>query len=162
VPTFACLEFGKLAFYLRATYGGRPLACPHCLLLGDRGGVRGALGVVPSELSLLSSDSRMVFGECGGLSRYRTDGETIGREDARGDTYEDISSTHGKLLLLFSPGNISASDVPSRKVGRISQVRPGQGDLARTSRLSNLLCNSATLPAFLEPPRDSPPQLLFQ
>jgi hypothetical protein len=97
----ASLKFSQLAFYLGAACGGRALACPRCLLPGDRRCLRGTLSVLPREFRVLSSGSRRIFSDGGGLSRYRPNREHTGCEKARGDTYEDISATHRKLLLRF-------------------------------------------------------------
>jgi hypothetical protein len=70
--------------------------------------LRRALGVLQSEYSLLSSGSGMFFGDGGALSLDITDGYNTNREKAGGDTYEDISSTHRKILLMFYTFHLSA------------------------------------------------------
>ena len=84
----------------------RPLPCPRCLLLSDRGFLCCARGILPGECNLLSSGSSMSFGTGDALS---LDISVCRRRIGK--------SSSGCILLIHL-----SREVPSRKEGSAFQI----------------------------------------
>jgi len=99
----------------------------------------------------------MSFGTGGALSLDISDGYHTGREKARSETYEDMSSTHRKILRRFYTFATSVSDVPSRKEGSAFQVMRCAAWDAAHKHQGYPLCYGTALA--LQEDLDSPPSV---